>query len=81
MSTGELLSLYHTISGLDTKEYAVVARMLKGLTDEQYVIELLSEQEAEPYQKGFDEIERGEYVTLQQLKADRNEYSHEEAAT
>ncbi|GHV33629.1 hypothetical protein FACS18949_08090 [Clostridia bacterium] len=69
MSITNTLSLYHTIANLKDSDFEVVMRMLQGLTDETYSIERLSEEEAALYREGFDEIERGEYITLEQFRA------------
>jgi hypothetical protein len=48
--------------------------MMQGLTsDNGMEIERLSPEEAAYYEEGFEEMRRGEYVTLEQILADREE--------
>jgi hypothetical protein len=74
MSTEQKLSLYYRIISLDDKEFDVVYKMMQGLTaDNGMEIERLSPEEAAYYEEGFEEMRRGEYVTLEQILADREE--------
>ena len=71
MSTADKMSLFHTVSALNETQFEVVWKMLQGLTANVIEIETLSAEEAEKYEQGFDEMKRGEYKTLEQIKSER----------
>ncbi|GHU51999.1 hypothetical protein FACS1894132_00690 [Clostridia bacterium] len=71
MNTMNKMSLYHTLSALDEKNFDLVWKVLKELTIDTIEIEKLSDKEAKEYEDGFAEIECGEYKNLEQIKAER----------
>ncbi len=70
MLTADKMSLFHTVSSLDDAQFEVVWKMLQGLTSNAIKIETLSTEEAEAYDQGFEEMKRGEYITLDQIRAE-----------
>ncbi|MDR1748977.1 MAG: hypothetical protein LBR47_07940 [Spirochaetaceae bacterium] len=73
MATVDKMSLFHTISALNETQFAVVWKMLQGLTTDVIKIETLSTEESQKYEPGFEEMKNGEYKTPEQIKSERND--------
>ncbi|HBT78082.1 MAG TPA: hypothetical protein DEB39_14430 [Planctomycetaceae bacterium] len=72
MLTADKMSLFHTVSVPDDTQFEVVWKMLQGLAANTVKIETLSTEEAEAYGQGFEERKRGEYKTLDQIRAEKH---------
>jgi hypothetical protein len=73
MTNAQKMSLYYMLGFVDDNQLEIIYRMLQEMTNHQIEIEKLSSEEATEYQSGFDEMKAGNYSTIEEIIAKRDD--------